>query len=679
MRKFAFFLAPIMAISFLTNCGGKSELKQYSVTVTSEDISKGTVSGGGTFAYNSDVTITAVANTGYKFTGWYDGGTHISNEATYNFKMQANDIAYIARFTANQYTISVTSEDTTKGTVTGSGPFAYNSSVTIKATPNTGYSFNGWYDDETLISNYSTYNFKMPANDISYVAKFTINQYTISVTSEDTTKGTVSGGGTFAYNSDVTIAAIANSGYKFNGWYEGKTFISSESIYKFKMPANDISYEARFVANKYTVALTVSPSDGGTVEGDKSYVYGESVTIKATPNTGYSFEGWYEDNKKLSLPNPCTFDMPANDISYEARFKANQYTVRVTSEDTSKGLVSGEGTFAYNSDVAIAAIANSGYKFNGWYEGKTFISSESIYKFKMPAKNVTYTAKFANENAWFFKTDWWKYCSSGKDGEQATTADIGQEVNLTVNNQIHKVRLIGVGHDDLYDGSGKAHCTFEFSNLLSDSNGYSLATFWSKQTGQESTNYNYLDSNLRKALDGYGNGILYWYQKDSITKSDISKSAYDMLPNELQSKIKTVKKQVACSSSYIIDNYEAKVFALTHDEMTESSSEYAKDGEGTTYQYYKDHDNASSRIKYQVKRHDGAATSYSSISDLPYPAYNYAGYNDSEETYGSYYLLTSPNVSSEQNAWNVNCDGEFDYYYTYVYSDAHAVAPAFCI
>lgn len=47
------------------------------------------------------------------------------------------------------YTLTVTSSDTTKGTVSGGGTYAEGSQVTIKATPKSGYRFVKWSDDNT--------------------------------------------------------------------------------------------------------------------------------------------------------------------------------------------------------------------------------------------------------------------------------------------------------------------------------------------------------------------------------------------------------------------------------------------------------------------------------------------------------------------------------------------------
>ena len=54
----------------------------------------------------------------------------------------------------------------------------------------------------------------------------------------------------------------------------------------------------------------------------------------------------------------------------------------------------GSGEYKMKSDVEINAKAYLGYDFLGWYDGDNKISDELNYKFKMPKKDITYTAKF---------------------------------------------------------------------------------------------------------------------------------------------------------------------------------------------------------------------------------------------------------------------------------------------
>ena len=54
----------------------------------------------------------------------------------------------------------------------------------------------------------------------------------------------------------------------------------------------------------------------------------------------------------------------------------------------------GSGEYKMKSDVEINAKAYLGYDFLGWYDGDNKISEELNYKFQMPKKDITYTAKF---------------------------------------------------------------------------------------------------------------------------------------------------------------------------------------------------------------------------------------------------------------------------------------------
>ena len=51
----------------------------------------------------------------------------------------------------------------------------------------------------------------------------TTRQYTLTVNSADTNKGTVSGGGTYTEGSKVNVSATPKSGYVFDKWSDGVT------------------------------------------------------------------------------------------------------------------------------------------------------------------------------------------------------------------------------------------------------------------------------------------------------------------------------------------------------------------------------------------------------------------------------------------------------------------------
>lgn len=74
--------------------------------------------------------------------------------------------------------------------------------------------------------------------------------------------------------------------------------------------------------DEYTLSLTASPANGGTVTGEGTYHEGDTVTITATANKDYDFVAWLNGTDTLSKTATHVFFMPAEDIDYTALFVA---------------------------------------------------------------------------------------------------------------------------------------------------------------------------------------------------------------------------------------------------------------------------------------------------------------------------------------------------------------------
>ena len=130
--------------------------------------------------------------------------------------------------------------------------------------------------------------------------------------------GSVTGGGTYVNDTEVELTATPKSGYVFDGWYEKGVKLSEESTIWVTV-TRDLTLEARFSLGRYTI--TVSAGAGGTVEGGDTYDGNDKVKLTAKPNDKYSFDGWYENGKKVSgAGETYTFDAIEN-RTLEARFK----------------------------------------------------------------------------------------------------------------------------------------------------------------------------------------------------------------------------------------------------------------------------------------------------------------------------------------------------------------------
>lgn len=367
-----------------------------SLSISSSNDAMGTVSGTtGVIKSGAFVTISASANNGYKFIGWYSGLNLVSSKANYSFIMGYEDLNYVANFTYESYNLVINSESNEKGSVSDSnGSYNYLESVTISASPNEGYSFDGWYSGTDLVSNSNPYTFEMPFNDIAYTARFSANYYDVQLVNANPDLGTITGDGSYAYASVVTLQANPNTGIAFSGWYDENVLVSLESTYIFDMPHRQVQLTAKFEYVQYNVVVSINDDSMGSVSGDGTYIYGQRVTLVATPEEHHSFFGWYQNNSLISSETTISFDMPASGVSYEARFVKNYY-INAYSDDETLGTVYGPTECGAGLEATINAVGNTPYILDYWAdENYDEIAFTQSYTFTMPEHDVEIIAVF---------------------------------------------------------------------------------------------------------------------------------------------------------------------------------------------------------------------------------------------------------------------------------------------
>ncbi len=157
-------------------------LNTHSVVVSADPPDGGNASGAGQFDFGASVTVTADANTGYRFVNWTEAGSQVSGDAEYTFTMPDRDRALVAHFTAASFVLTLSANPDAGGSVTGAGGYDFNDQVTVTAQANEGYSFVNWTENDQTVSESASYIFNMPARDRSLVANFSLNRYTVTAT-----------------------------------------------------------------------------------------------------------------------------------------------------------------------------------------------------------------------------------------------------------------------------------------------------------------------------------------------------------------------------------------------------------------------------------------------------------------------------------------------------------------
>lgn len=342
-------------------------------TITTTTSEGGTASGGGKFnTSGAQATVKAVPEPGYVFAGWYENGQLVFAAPEYSF-IVTRDRTLEAKFKKGflRIDVKVSGEG---GTVSGGGDYEYQSTAIIKATPEVGYIFAGWYENSEKISDNMEYSFTVTSNH-TFEARFTKQKFTINTTAGE--GGTVSGSGDYEYNTTAIVSAMADFGYIFAGWYENEIKISDSPEYSFTVTSNR-TLEAKFKKGLFTI--TTLADEGGTVSGGGDYEYNSIATVKANPDYGYYSIGWYENGEKVSELSEYSFTVSKN-ITLQAKFSKQSFQINLS--HTEGGTVSGGGDYEYKENATISATSNEGFEFIGWYENGTLLSNSINYSFQV--------------------------------------------------------------------------------------------------------------------------------------------------------------------------------------------------------------------------------------------------------------------------------------------------------
>ncbi|MBQ7667820.1 MAG: InlB B-repeat-containing protein, partial [Clostridia bacterium] len=273
------------------------------VAVTSYTISYnlngGTASNPTSYNINSNaITLTNPTKNGCTFLGW-TGSNGATPQTTVTIpKGSTGNKVYTARWSSNEYTVTVTKNN--GGTVTpGTSTVNYGSNLTFNITANTGYTIsniklNG--TNQSITNNTQmSYALNNITADKTFAVTFAPITYTIAYTLNG---GTVSGNPT-SYTietSTITLKNPTKSGYTFSGWIGSNGSTPQTNVTIPQGSTGNKTYTAVFNENDLVITFN---ANGGTGSMSPQYV-SKNVATPLTANTftytGKTFAGWAESS-----------------------------------------------------------------------------------------------------------------------------------------------------------------------------------------------------------------------------------------------------------------------------------------------------------------------------------------------------------------------------------------------
>ena len=144
----------------------------------------------------------------------------------------------------------------------------------------------------------------------------------------------------------------------------------------------------------YEITVVAEPAEGGLVDGAGTYEYGQTATLTASANTGFTFINWTLNGVEVSTDATYTFTVEA-DGDYVANFSINSYTITYMDGND----VLEVGTFDFGQRITpIANPTKVGYTFIGWEPAlPEFMPAEDLTVFAQWQVN-SYTITYMDDN-----------------------------------------------------------------------------------------------------------------------------------------------------------------------------------------------------------------------------------------------------------------------------------------
>ena len=273
-----------------------------------------TETGTGEYKYGATISLVAEDVPGYGFTGWSDGQSIVSTNASYSFEI-TTDVTLTPSYVANTYNV-IFNANGGIGSMDAQA-FTYDAQATA-LTANTftraGYIFAGWatnpngeivYRDEQQVQNLTT-----TTDDFNLYAKWALRtdiKYTVHHRYENVGSGFTEVNTTEygSVDTDITPPTAPEAGF-------GDPVADASTPVPTHISANGTS---EVIYNYYRLYKNLTIVDGADVSGatSGSYKYGTQFELTAANRQGYEFAGWTIDGGESIISTNKTYGFVLTD------------------------------------------------------------------------------------------------------------------------------------------------------------------------------------------------------------------------------------------------------------------------------------------------------------------------------------------------------------------------------
>ena len=237
-----------------------------------------------TVTYDESYSLPAPTRLGYDFLGWYDGKNNIPTSGFWALDGR-EEINLAAKWSVITYIIAYELNGGLNSTLNPKS-YTIEDAFSFRSPTKTGYTFLGWFDEQgnaiTAIEVGSTGDLNLSArwNDgNAYVVTLNPNGGEVSSSAIDV-----------QYDHTYTLPTPTRPGYDFLGWYAGSTSIATSGTWRY---SSGMSASAHWSIITYSISYQLNGGTNSSLN-PTSYTVQSNITLRSPSKTGYTFQGWYD-------------------------------------------------------------------------------------------------------------------------------------------------------------------------------------------------------------------------------------------------------------------------------------------------------------------------------------------------------------------------------------------------
>ena len=484
-----------------------------------------------TFTEDEEVVLPTPVKDGCEFEGWYTENT-FNNRITKISKGTTENKTVYAKWSLLTYTISyaLNGGKNSNNIVTS---YNINTAVTLPTPTRNGYTFDGWYKEDTFINKVTSIP-KGTTGNKKYYAKWKSVVYSIYY---ETNGGFLPSTATISYTSEdtVTLPKPVRRGFAFLGWYTEETFDNKVETIPSGSTGDKTFYAKWKNAQSYDIEYTLNggknPSDAPT-----SYTTYEEVILPTPTKTNYGFDGWYTESTFQNKVTKIETGSTGAKHFYAKWGTVTNYTITYRLNGGTNPS-NAPTTYSNYEEVVLPTPTKTGYTFEGWYKESAFtnrvtkISAGSTgnktFYAKWEKNSLTRNYNYTNFNSTF-------------DNKLTSLADIKNTLFNIMNEGYTSYTLycnystVEACFNDFTSVTNNADLMKSLSDYVNPFNNYKTFGTTRSSDGTIIVNINYTySSNQKTAVNAKIDAAISANNMGSLSDADKIKAIHDYVVNRV--------------------------------------------------------------------------------------------------------------------------------------------------